>query len=225
MTITEKDPSRIQIKGHVNAVERYSNIQRSTLGRYIEKMRKGVFQRYFSRPSEACKLYVDHGHFDGEKVYGTTDDGTFRALIEDGVGLYTQLDITDPELIEAALNGDFIGWSFGFKVLDRDLTTWSREFAISELGLKEEDILEPEITVVHVNDLELKEISLITRRKTPVFEGNDINVCASSDNYSWGGVFIDTVSIARMPQKANYNYDIKITDLKKEKLKWIQGQE
>ena len=82
-------------------------------------------------------------------------------LTEDSIGLKARTTVTDKEVIEKARAGKLRGWSFGF--YDRD----SRSEDARE-GLKRR----------YVEDMELKEVSIIDDRKLPCYEGTLISTRA-----------------------------------------------
>ena len=83
-------------------------------------------------------------------------------LEEDSIGLKARAIITDPEVVEKAKNGDLVGWSFGFSDVDV------------------ENGFENGMPTRAIKDLNLYEVSILDRQKTPAYEGNLIT--ARSEN-------------------------------------------
>lgn len=143
----------VMIDGYVNAVERYSKPLPSRSGVFVERIAKGAFTKALERADDV-KLLLDH---DYNRELGSMKRGNFE-LIEDSIGLKAHAEITDPDVIEQARNGDLVGWSFGFS--DVDVTN----------GMEEGT---PARTVY---DLDLYEVSLINRKMVPAYDGTLVNV-------------------------------------------------
>lgn len=143
------------IEGYVNAVERASKPLNSRLGKFVEKICAGAFKRALAR-AEDVRILLNH---DWSKDLGGTKSGELE-LEEDNIGLHARATITDPEVIKDARNGDLVGWSFGFD--DREVEN-SRD---DETGLP----------FRKVKDLDLAEVSLLNRRKSPAYVGTLVNV-------------------------------------------------
>lgn len=73
-------------------------------------------------------------------------------LFEDNIGLRAIAEITDAEVIEKAKKGELRGWSFGF----------------IERAAKEEDT-DSGLKRRFVEDMDLKEVSIIDNRKIPCY--------------------------------------------------------
>ena len=146
----------VEIEGYVNAVGRDSRPMRdrSTGERFVEQIVPGAFTRALSRND--VDLLLDH---DEKRLLGNTK--TNLELTEDSIGLKARATVTDKEVIEKARAGKLRGWSFGF--YDRD----SRSEEARE-GLKRR----------YVEDMELKEVSIIDDRKLPCYEGTLISTRA-----------------------------------------------
>ena len=127
---------------------------RSTGERFVEQIVPGVFTRALTRND--VDLLLNHDH---ERVLGSTK--TNLELSEDSIGLKARATITDSEVIEKARAGKLRGWSFGF--YDRD----SRNEEVRD-GLKRR----------YVEDMDLKEVSIIDDRKLPCYEGTLISARA-----------------------------------------------
>lgn len=138
----------VEIEGYVNAVERNSKPLLSRIGHFIERICKGAFKKALKR-NEDVRILLNH---DWKRDLGGTADGNLE-LEEDNIGLHAKAKITDPEVIEKARNGDLVGWSFGFT--DRDVA----------------NSIEKNMPVREVKDLNLFEVSILDRTKTPAYDG------------------------------------------------------
>lgn len=152
----------VTVEGYVNAVERSSKPLNSRLGRFVEKICAGAFKRALAR-SEDVRILLNH---DWNKDLGGTKTGELE-LEEDNIGLHARATITDPEVIEDARRGNLVGWSFGFD----DTPDGVIETRDEETGLP----------LRRVKDLELFEVSLLNRSKTPAYAGTLVNVRAEDD--------------------------------------------
>lgn len=145
----------VTIEGYVNAVERASKPLYSRLGQFVEKICAGAFKRALARADDV-RILLNH---DDSRDLGGIKDGNLE-LEEDNIGLHARAVITDPEVIDDARKGNLVGWSFGFNDID------VRETRDDETGLP----------FRKVKDLDLKEVSLLNRRKTPAYVGTLVNV-------------------------------------------------
>ena len=145
----------VEIEGYVNSVERLSRPITSRMGKFVERIKKGAFKRAIERNNN-IHILLNHNW---DKDLGSTKDGNLE-LTEDNIGLRARAVISDPETIKKAKNGDLVGWSFGFT--DRDVDTHDED------GLRTRD----------VKDLNLYEVSLIDRTKTPIYDGTLVSVRA-----------------------------------------------
>ena len=145
----------VTIEGYVNAVERSSKPLNSRLGMFVEKICAGAFNRALNRADDV-RILLNH---DWSKDLGGIKDGNLE-LEEDNIGLHARATITDPEVIKDARNGDLVGWSFGFDDIDVE------ETRDEETGLP----------FRKVKDLNLAEVSLLNRRKSPAYVGTLVNV-------------------------------------------------
>lgn len=145
----------VEIEGYVNACERKSKPLNSRLGKFVEKICAGAFNRALGR-AEDVRILLNH---DWSKDLGGIKDGNLE-LEEDNIGLHARATITDPEVIKDARNGDLVGWSFGFDDIDVE------ETRDEETGLP----------FRKVKDLNLAEVSLLNRRKSPAYVGTLVNV-------------------------------------------------
>ena len=147
MQITVRADS-VEIEGYVNAIERASKTLRDRVGEFIERICKGAFKKALER-AEDVRLLLNH---DASRDLGGIKDGNLE-LYEDNIGLHARATITDAEVVEKAKRGDLVGWSFGFTDRDVDKT------------------LENGVTVREVKDLNLYEVSLLDRSKSPAYDG------------------------------------------------------
>lgn len=148
---------KVEIEGYVNAVERNSKPLLSRMGKFIERICKGAFKRAIER-NDDIHILLNH---DWDRDLGSTKQGNL-VLEEDSIGLKARAIITDPEVVEKAKNGDLVGWSFGFSDVDV------------------ENGFENGMPTRAIKDLELYEVSILDRQKTPAYEGNLIT--ARSEN-------------------------------------------
>ena len=161
----------VEIEGYVNAVERNSKPLMSRIGQFIERVCKGTFAKALKRNDDVL-LLLNH---DPNRILARTKDKTLD-LREDSIGLHARATITDQDVVEKAKNGDLVGWSFGF--LDREV----------------ENGTEQGMPLRKLRDIDLQEVSILDRRKTPAYDGtfvavrdDDNDVCFRSE------AFIDDV--------------------------------
>ena len=147
----------VTIEGYVNAVERNSKPLTERGVTFIERIASGAFKRAIKRAKD-IRILLNHNW---DKDLGGLSDGTLE-LEEDNIGLKARATITDPEVIEDARKGNLVGWSFGFEDMPEGVTQLRDE----ESGLP----------LRKVNDLDLFEVSLLNRKKTPAYVGTLINV-------------------------------------------------
>lgn len=144
---------KAEIDGYVNAIERKSKPLMSRVGRFVERICKGAFKRAIER-NDNIRILLNH---DWNRDLGGTKDGNLE-LTEDSIGLRARAVITDKEVVEKARNGELVGWSFGFS--DREVENHE------ENGMPTRD----------VKDLDLFEVSLLDRSKSPAYDGTLISV-------------------------------------------------
>lgn len=157
----------------MNAIERYSKPLMSRVGQFIERICKGAFKKALRR-NDDVKILLNH---DWNRELGSTKQGNLE-LEEDNIGLKARATITDPEVIEKARNGDLVGWSFGFT--DREV----------------ENTIERGMPTRAVKDLNLEEVSILDRTKTPAYDGTLIMARDDTEELHFRGEdFIDEVSI------------------------------
>lgn len=147
----------ITIEGYVNAVERNSKPLTERGVTFIERIAAGTFKKAIERAKD-IRIWLNH---DERKDLGGIVDGNLE-LEEDNIGLHARATITDPAVIEQAKRGNLIGWSFGFD----DVAGGVDQLRDEESGLP----------LRKVKDLILKEVSLLTRDRTPAYAGTLVNV-------------------------------------------------
>ena len=147
----------ITIEGYVNAVERNSKPLTERGVTFIERIGAGAFKRAIKRAKD-IRILLNHNW---SKDLGGLSDGTLE-LEEDNIGLKARATITDPEVIADAKRGDLVGWSFGFD----DIPEGVSQLRDEETGLP----------LRKVKDLDLFEVSLLNRKKTPAYAGTLVNV-------------------------------------------------
>ena len=170
----------VEISGYVNAVERNSKPLMSRIGQFIERICKGAFKKAIKRNND-IHILLNHNW---ERDLGSTKEGNLE-LNEDNIGLFARATITDPDVVQKARNGDLVGWSFGFA--DRDV----------------ENTLENGVPTRAVKDLDLYEVSILDRTKSPAYEGTLITARAETNEIHFrGDDFIDEVNISIEEEKA-----------------------
>ena len=168
MQINVREDS-VEISGYVNAVERNSKPLMSRIGQFVERICKGAFKKAIKRNND-IHILLNH---DWDSDLGSTKQGNLE-LEEDNIGLHARATITDRDVIEKAKRGDLVGWSFGFS--DRDV----------------ENSLERGIPSRAVKDLDLYEVSILDRTRTPAYDGTLITARAETNEIHFRGAeFID----------------------------------
>ena len=164
----------VEIEGYVNAIERNSKPLMSRIGKFIERVCKGAFAKAIKRNND-IHILLNH---DWNRDLGSTKQGNLE-LTEDNIGLHARATITDKEVIEKAKRGDLVGWSFGFS--DRDV----------------ENSIEKGIPTRSVKDLDLYEVSILDRSKSPAYDGTLITARAETNEIHFRGAdFIDEVNMS-----------------------------
>ena len=166
----------VEIEGYVNAIERDSKPLHSRIGRFIERICKGAFFNALKR-NDDVHILLNH---DWNRDLGSTKQGNLE-LTEDNIGLKARATITDEEVIRKAKNGDLVGWSFGFT----DVPNGVEETRDAESGLP----------LRKVKDLNLAEVSILDRSRTPAYEGTLIMARSDDEVVSCGESFIDEVEV------------------------------
>jgi HK97 family phage prohead protease len=181
MEIRIKDDS-VEIEGYVNAVERLSKPLHSRTGEFVERICKGAFQRALQRNDNVRLLY----NHNWSRDLGGTKDGNVE-LSEDNIGLRIRATVKDAETVENARRGNLVGFSFGFD--DRDVDEHS------ENGMRTRD----------VKDMDLYEISILDRKKTPAYDGTLINVRDKDGQQEkriyFGDTFVDEIKISNTTER------------------------
>lgn len=163
----------VEIEGYVNAIERNSKPLMSRMGQFIERICKGAFKKALKR-NDDVKILLNH---DPSRELGSTKQGNLE-LEEDNIGLKARAIITDKEVVDKARSGDLVGWSFGFT--DREV----------------ENTIERGMPLRAVKDLNLEEVSILDRTKTPAYDGTLIMARDNDGELHFRGEdFIDEVSI------------------------------
>lgn len=147
MEIRVKEDS-VEIEGYVNAIERNSKPLWSRVGQFVERICKGAFKKALKR-NDDVHILLNH---DWSRDLGSTKKGNLE-LEEDNIGLKARAIITDSDVIKKARNGELVGWSFGFQ--DREV----------------ENTIEKGMPYRAVRDLDLAEVSILDRSKTPAYDG------------------------------------------------------
>lgn len=139
----------VEISGYVNAVERPSKVLHDRSGDFIETMKEGAFKKALAR-NDNVRVLLNH---DWNRDLGGTKDGNLE-LEEDNIGLRARAKIYDKDVIEKARRNELTGWSFGFT--DRDV-----DKSYDDKGLLHRA----------VKDLNLDEVSILDRTRTPAYKG------------------------------------------------------
>lgn len=182
MEIRVKEDS-VEIEGYVNAVERASKPLMSRVGQFIERICKGAFKKALKRNNDV-HILLNH---DWNRDLGSTKQGNLE-LEEDNIGLKARAIITDKDVIEKARNGELVGWSFGFQ--DREV----------------ENTIERGMPHRAVKDLDLAEVSILDRTKSPAYDGTLIMARDDNEELHFRGEdFIDEVSIKEENAQNNEN--------------------
>lgn len=170
---------KVEIEGYVNAIERDSKPLWSRVGQFIERICKGAFKKALKR-NDDVHILLNH---DWNRDLGSTKQGNLT-LEEDNIGLKARACITDPEVVKKARSGELVGWSFGFR--DRDVINSIRD-GIPHRAVK---------------DLDLAEVSILDKRKSPAYEGTLISARSENDIMHFRGEdFIDEVEIEEAPEE------------------------
>lgn len=182
----------VEIEGYVNAIERNSKPLMSRMGQFIERICKGAFKKALKR-NDDVKILLNH---DPKRELGSTKKGNLQ-LEEDNIGLHARATITDPDVVQKARNGDLVGWSFGFT--DRDV----------------ENTIERGMPLRAVKDLNLEEVSILDRTKTPAYDGTLIMARDDDGELHFRGEdFIDEVSIRNEITEEVHNEEQNIVENK-----------
>ena len=156
MKIYRSAENEVTIEGYVNAVERNSKPLYERGMRFIERITAGAFAKAIAK-APVISVLLNHNP---ARELGNTN-GTLE-LEEDNIGLKARFTTSDPEVVADANNGDLVGWSFGY----RDIPGGTEQLFDPETGLP----------LRKVNAMELFEVSILNRKKTPAYAGTLVNV-------------------------------------------------
>ena len=163
----------VHIEGYVNAVERLSKPIKERMGTFRERVSVGTFSKALKRASDV-RILENHNM---ERDLGGIKDGNLH-LEEDAIGLKAVTDIYDARAIEDAKAGNFIGWSFGFFPIE------SRDTEEDGMPIKE------------LKEIELVEVSLLTRDHIPAYDGTLVAVRDHEEKMALGdSMMADSVEI------------------------------
>lgn len=175
---------KVEIEGYVNAIERNSKPLMSRIGRFIERICKGAFKKAIHR-NDDVHILLNH---DWNRDLGSTKQGNLE-LEEDNIGLHARATITDPEVVDKARKGDLVGWSFGFQ--DRDV----------------ENSTEQGMPLRAVKDLDLFEVSILDRSRSPAYEGTLVSARSvdGEAQYHFRGeeMIDDSIDFVEIPADVN----------------------
>lgn len=157
MKVYYRSADTVTIEGYVNAVERNSKPLYERGLHFIERIASGAFKRAIRRASNIQAL-LNH---DKMHEIANTSTGTLE-LEEDNIGLRAKLTTSDPEVVKDANEGNLVGWSFGF----REIPEETKQMIDPETGLP----------LRKINNLELIEVSLLNRKRTPAYSGTLVEV-------------------------------------------------
>ncbi len=143
----------VHIDGYVNAVERLSKPITERLGTFRERVSAGTFKKALNR-AEDVRILENH---DFTRNLGGIKDGNLH-LEEDAIGLRAEADLYDQDAINDAKAGNYVGWSFGFYPIE------SRDTEEDGMPIKE------------LHDIELVEVSLLTKNHIPAYDGTLVAV-------------------------------------------------
>lgn len=113
---------------------------------------------------------------DWNRDLGSTKKGNLK-LEEDAIGLKVNFITDDAEVVKDAQNGDLVGWSFGFQ--DREVEMGS----VDDMPLR------------LVKDLDLYEVSILDRTKTPAYDGTLVSVRADESAMYHGEPLMEEMTI------------------------------
>lgn len=156
MKITLRSDS-VTLEGYVNAVERNSKPLTERGVTFIERIGAGAFKKALARAKD-IRILLNHNP---NRDLGGILDGNLE-LEEDNIGLKARAVITDPEVVEDAKRGNLVGWSFGFED--------------TEDGVKQLRDEESGLPLRKLSDLNLFEVSILNRKRSPAYVGTLVNV-------------------------------------------------
>lgn len=123
---------------------------------------------------------------DWDRDLGSTREGNLE-LCEDNIGLHARAVITDPEVMECARDGNLVGWSFGFT----DTPDGVENLTDQETGLP----------LRKLRDLNLYEVSILDRTKTPAYDGTLIMARSEEDVQFTSEPFMDDLEVCEVREK------------------------
>lgn len=147
----------------------------SRIGQFIERICKGAFKKALKR-NDDVHILLNH---DWNRDLGSTKRGNLE-LTEDNIGLHARAIINDPEVVKKARNNDLVGWSFGFQDRDVENSTYDG------------------MPYRAVKDMDLFEVSILDRTKSPAYEGTLVTARSEGEEtlYHYRGEdFIDDVDL------------------------------
>lgn len=147
----------------------------SRIGQFIERICKGAFKKALKR-NDDVHILLNH---DWNRDLGSTKQGNLE-LTEDNIGLHARAIINDPEVVKKARNNDLVGWSFGFQDRDVENSTYDG------------------MPYRAVKDMDLFEVSILDRTKSPAYEGTLVIARSEGEEtlYHYRGEdFIDDVDL------------------------------
>ena len=174
---------KVEIDGYVNAIERNSKPLRSRIGEFVERICKGAFDKSLKRNADV-QILLNH---DKSRNLGSIKKGNLE-LREDNIGLRAKTVIEDADVVEKARKGELVGWSFGF----RDVDVEKREENGMPLRL--------------VKDLDLVEVSILDKTRTPAYDGTLI-MARDNDIQFYGEALIDEINIREYADNAEAEED------------------
>lgn len=166
----------VEIEGYVNAVERNSKPLWSRMGQFVERVCKGAFKKALKK-NDNIRILLNHNP---ERDLGGTKDGNLE-LNEDAIGLHVRTTITDKDVIEDAKNGNLVGWSFGF--------------ADTENGVERSVDSETGLPLRKLKDMDLYEVSILNRAKSPAYDGTLVTVRADEQMQFRSETFLDEINV------------------------------
>lgn len=173
---------KVEIEGYVNSVERLSKPLMSRIGQFLERICSGAFKKALKR-NDDVHILLNH---DWNRDLGSTKKGNLE-LEEDNIGLKARACISDPDVVKKARNGDLVGWSFGFS--DRDV----------------ENTQERGLPTRNVKDLDLYEVSLLDRTKSPAYEGTLVATRDDDKQMFISDNFVDEINVREENAQKNEN--------------------
>ena len=167
----------VEIEGYVNAVERDSKPLRDRIGNFIERICKGAFKKALKR-NDDVHILLNH---DWSRDLGSTKKGNLE-LTEDNIGLHARACITDPDVVKKARNGELVGWSFGFE--DRDVEKREKDG----------------VPYRAVKDMDLYEVSILDRTKSPAYDGTLIAARDDEKPYNVGETLLAEFEVTEVTE-------------------------